>query len=54
MWTLREKIIKLLIPIETKFFKRTAEYTLFDLKTNEEILEELKVETANERKRKYK
>jgi hypothetical protein len=45
---------KLLIPVEIKFFKRTADYTLFDLKRNEEILEELKVETADERKRRYK
>jgi len=30
--------------IEIEFFKRTAGYTLFDHKTNEEILEGLKVD----------
>jgi hypothetical protein len=30
-----------------KFFRRTAGYTLFDHKRNEEILEELKVEPVH-------
>jgi hypothetical protein len=36
------------------FIRRTAGYTLFDNKRNEEILEELKVETADEKLRRYK
>jgi len=37
-----------------KFFRRTADYTLLDHKRNEEILEELKVEPVDEKRRKYK
>jgi hypothetical protein len=37
-----------------KFFKRTAGYTLSGHKRNEEILEELKVEPADEKLRRYK
>jgi hypothetical protein len=37
-----------------KFFRRTARYTLFDHKRNEEILEELKVEPVDEKLRRYK
>jgi len=36
-----------------KFFRRTAWYNLFDHKRNEEILEELKVEQADEKLRRY-
>jgi hypothetical protein len=50
--TLRQKDIKRLAPIEMKFF-RTAGYTLFDLKRNEEILEELEVEPVDEKLRRY-
>jgi hypothetical protein len=32
-----------------KFFRRTAGYTFFDHKRNEEILEELKVEPVDEK-----
>jgi len=32
-----------------KFFKRTARYTTFDHKRNEEILEELKIEQADKK-----
>jgi len=39
---------------EMKFFRRTAGYTLFDHKSNEEILEELKAETVDEKLRRYK
>jgi len=39
--------------IEMKFF-RTAGYTLFDHKMNEEILEELKVVPVDEKLRKCK
>jgi hypothetical protein len=36
------------------FFRRTAGYTLFDHKRNEEILEELKVEPVDQKLRTYK
>ena len=49
IWTLREKERKRLTSIETKCFCRTARYTLFDRKTNEEILEELKVEPVDDK-----
>ena len=39
--------------IEMKFFTRTAEYALLYHKNNEEILDELKVEPVDERKRTY-
>jgi hypothetical protein len=39
---------------EMKFFRRTSGYTLFDHKSNEEILEELKAETVDEKLRRYK
>jgi len=34
-----------------KFFRRTAGYTLYDHKRNEEILEELKVEPVDKKLR---
>jgi len=37
-----------------KFLRRTVEYTLFDHKKNEEILEELTVEPDDEKLRRYK
>ena len=37
-----------------KFFRGTAGYTHFDHKMNEEILEGLKVEPADEKLRRYK
>ena len=37
-----------------KFFRRTAGYTLFYHKINEEILEKMKVEPVEEKLRKYK
>ena len=37
-----------------KFRRRTAGYTLFDHKSNEEIFEELKVEPADEKLVKFK
>jgi hypothetical protein len=39
-----EKRIKKLTTIKIKFFRRRAGYILFNHKSNEEILEELKVE----------
>jgi hypothetical protein len=38
-----------LTPIEIKFFRRTAGYTLLDHKWNEEILEGMKVEPLYEK-----
>ena len=40
--------------LEKKIFRRTAEYTLFDHKRNEEILEELKVKPVDQKLRRYK
>jgi hypothetical protein len=40
--------------IETKFFRRTAGYPLFDHKNYEEILEDLKVEPDDMKSRRYK
>ena len=40
--------------VEIKFFIRRAGYTLFDHERNEEILEELEVETVDEKLRKLK
>jgi hypothetical protein len=37
-----------------KFFRRTFSYTLFDKERNEDILEELKVEPAEAKLRRYK
>jgi len=37
-----------------KFLSRTARYKLFDHKSNEGILEEMKVEPIDEKLRKYK
>jgi len=54
IWTLREKERKRLTSIETKCFSKIAGYKLFDYKMNEEILEELKVEPADDKLRRYK
>jgi hypothetical protein len=43
-----------LTSIEIKFFRRTAGYTLFYDKRNEEILEGLKVKPVDEIPRRYK
>jgi hypothetical protein len=51
--TLRQKDKNRLTSIEMKFFRRTAGYTLFDHKRNEEILEELKVEPVDKKLRRY-
>ena len=37
-----------------KYFKIPAGYTLFTTQKNEEILEQLKIETVNEKPRRYK
>jgi hypothetical protein len=49
-----QRIKKRLTPTEVKFCRRTAEYTIFDPKTNEDVLEELKVEPVDEKLRRYK
>jgi len=46
IWTLTNKDTKRLTSIERKFFRRTPEYTLFDHKRNEEILEEFESRTS--------
>jgi hypothetical protein len=51
---LEKKDKKRLTSAEMKFFRRTAGYTLFDHKNNEEILEVLKVEPVDENLRRYK
>jgi len=43
-----------LTSVEVKFFGRTFGNILFDHKRNEEILEELKAEPADEELRRYK
>jgi hypothetical protein len=43
-----EKRIKRLSTIEIKFFRRRPGYSLFNHKSNEELLEELKVELDEE------
>ena len=42
-----------MITIEIKFFRRRAGFTLFNHKSNEEILEELKVEPGEETLTRY-
>ena len=54
IWNLRKKDKKRLTSVEKKFFRRTAEYTLFDNKRNDDILEELKAEPVDEKLRRYK
>jgi len=46
--SLEKWIKKRLTKIEMKFFITTASYTLFDHKRNEDILEELKEEPADD------
>jgi hypothetical protein len=41
IWTVRKKDMSRLKTTEIKFFRRTAGYTLLDVKRNEDILEEL-------------
>jgi hypothetical protein len=42
----KKKDTKRWTSFEIKFFRRTVRYTLFDHKRNEEILEELKLESV--------
>jgi hypothetical protein len=49
-----ERAIKKLTSIEINFFRRTVGYTHFDHRRNEEILESLKVESVEEKTRRYK
>jgi len=43
-----------LTSVEKKFFRRTAEYALFDNRKNGDILEELRAEPVDEKLRRYK
>ena len=49
-----EKRIKRLASIEMTLFRRTARNTFFDHKRNDGILEEFKVQPADEKLRRYK
>lgn len=49
-----ERRIKNLTSLEIKRFKRTARYIPFDHRRNEEIMEEVKVESVDEKLRRYK
>jgi hypothetical protein len=49
-----EKRIKTIDINRDETFRRTAGYTLLDHKRNEEILEELKAEPVDEKRRRYK
>jgi len=51
IWTLREKDKKRLVSMEMNFCRRREGYKLADHKMNSEILEGLKVEPADEKKR---
>jgi hypothetical protein len=44
-------LVKKLASIEMKFFRRTARYTLFYYKRNDEILKEFKVEPVDKKRR---
>jgi hypothetical protein len=50
----RKNYKKPLTLVEMKIFRITIGYTLFDHKSNEEILEELKTEPADEKLSRYK
>jgi hypothetical protein len=54
IWTLRQKDKERLTSVGIKFFRKTAGYTLFDHKKNEEVLEQLKAEPVNEKLIRYK
>jgi hypothetical protein len=47
IWTLSKKGYKTLNISPDEFFHKTAGYTLFDHKRNEEIVEEMKVDPVN-------
>ncbi|KAJ4434368.1 hypothetical protein ANN_22927 [Periplaneta americana] len=54
IWTLKKKDMNRIKATEMKFFRRTAGYTLLDRKRNEEILEQLEVESVEEKITRYK
>lgn len=54
IWTLKKKDMNRIKATEMKFFRRTAGYTLLDRKRNEEILEQLEVESVEEKISRYK
>ena len=51
IWTLRKKDNNRLTSTEMKFFRTAARNTLHEYKSNEEILEELEVESVDEKLR---
>lgn len=51
---LEEKFTKRLTSFAMKFFRRTAGRTRFDHRENGKMLEELKAETVDEKRRRYK
>ncbi|KAJ4438169.1 hypothetical protein ANN_14108 [Periplaneta americana] len=51
---IKEKDMNRIKATEMKFFRRTAEYTLLDRKRNEEMLEQLQVESVEEKISRYK
>jgi len=53
IWTLKRGW-KRLTSLEVTFFRRTSESTLLDHKRSEEILEELKLEPVDKKRRRYK
>ena len=54
IWTLRQKGKNRLTSIEKNIFPEEQRYALFDHKTNEEIMEEMKVETVDGKIKQYK
>ncbi|KAJ4434293.1 hypothetical protein ANN_22845 [Periplaneta americana] len=54
IWSLKKKDMNRIKAMEMKFLRRTAGYTLLDRKRNEEILEQLEVESVEEKISRYK
>ncbi|KAJ4437338.1 hypothetical protein ANN_17477 [Periplaneta americana] len=54
IWSLKKKDVNRIKATEMKFLRRTAGYTLLDRKRNEEILEQLEVESVEEKISRYK
>jgi hypothetical protein len=43
-WTLKEEVKARITEVEMKFLRKTANYTLYDHKRNQDIIQELKKE----------
>ncbi|KAJ4448947.1 hypothetical protein ANN_00339 [Periplaneta americana] len=54
IWSLKKKDVNRIKATEMKFLRRTAGYTILDRKRNEEILEQLEVESVEEKISRYK